>query len=187
MPTATICYRVRKPMKVGLDKREPGDLVPEAADWPDHIVARLEHTQFMEAVPLVDEDELLAALSYVPHLMSRYGYEPVEVAPVPEPTPQIALDPLETPVPVVEARCTSCDTAASDIEGGLGDDGLCDGCQPLISQDNLIDDGPSLISQPADNLDALPWPELRKLGAAAGLGRDAKRHEITAHLRLRKA
>lgn len=58
MPT---CYRVRKPMKVGLDIRQPGELIPEAYLW--RVAPHLEHSMFMEESEAT-EDELLAGLSY---------------------------------------------------------------------------------------------------------------------------
>lgn len=49
-------YRARKPMDIGLNKRMPGDLVPEAASWfrPQHLV----HSGHL--VPEVVEDGVFA-------------------------------------------------------------------------------------------------------------------------------
>lgn len=128
MPT---CYRVRRPIKVGVDVREPGDLVPEACTWSK--VMALVHGGFIEELP-VEEDELLDALSYCPELYELYGYD----APPAQDEPVV-------PEPVDE-------------------------------------DEDSLISQVPVDLKALSWPELRKLGAEAGLGPRATKDEILTKL-----
>lgn len=68
----TTCFRVRKPIKVDFDWREPGELVPEAISW--FRVEHLVHGGFIVSDE-VPEDELKDALSYCPELAERYGVE----------------------------------------------------------------------------------------------------------------
>ena len=128
-------YRVRRPIKVGPDRRDPGELCPEAIAWfrVDHLV----HAGFL-VWEHVEDDELLAALSYCPELLPRYGYPPaepaaVEAEPEPEPEPE---------------------------------------------EETLIGAAPEPVKFPRAELEELSWPELRKLGGDAGLGRDATKAEI---------
>lgn len=93
MPT---CHRVRKPIKVGLDWRQPGELVPEAKAWKGHVLYRMEATQFVELTPCT-EDELFDALSYCPELYPAYGITPVEVVGPPEPLDILTEAPDDAP------------------------------------------------------------------------------------------
>jgi hypothetical protein len=91
MPT---CYRVRKPMKVGLDIRQPGELIPEAYTW--RVAPHLEHSMFMEETEASD-DEFQAALTYCDRdtllkLRDRFGDLVAVPDEDPEPEPEVLRD-----------------------------------------------------------------------------------------------
>lgn len=175
----TTCHRVRKPIKVGVDIREPGDLVPEALQWKGHVLARMEQTMFIQRTQVLD-GELESALSYCEpevwelHGLSTADYEAGQEA-IAE---RVAAQTSAGGGPISDFQ--SGETSVYEVtpeEVAAGDE----------VADLIVDDVPSLISEPIEptplkyqraHLESLPWPELRALGAGAGLGRGAKKATI---------
>lgn len=175
----THCYRVRKPMHIGEDVREPGDLVPELASWPGHVQARILQTEFAVLTPC-DSDELEAALSYCePEVYPHWGAEP------PAPLLEVVYG------TVVEAFHLSEEEVAADQEPfeppELDDTLPTDAEVAAVSQSaedfeqELLEEPETLISEPLppaadpepttggftrEELEELPWTDLKDLAKA---------------------
>ena len=183
MPT---CHRVRKPIKVGVDKREPGDLVPEALQWKGHVLARLEHTFFIERTTVL-EGELEAALSYCePEVWELHGFKASD-AEAAEKARAAAAKKRETPRekpaaagPEAEAEAAvEALEVAEEVVAEEPEPEMLEEPEPLISE---VTEVVPPVRLTAEQLEAMPWPELRKLGHDAGLDQTAKKADIIAHL-----
>lgn len=187
---------MRRCIKVGADIREPGDLVPEAITW--RRVQHLVHSGYIVWTPTVD-GELEDALDYAePFVRERYGFDNMKawcnLCGATIGATQAAYDahmtadhPVIGPGPLrhFDGQCTICGVSAAEVEDGLGSAGVCTPCELLNEVLELPEaDLPAedSILAPTPDYSQMPWPELRKLGQAKGLGRSASKAEILTAL-----
>jgi hypothetical protein len=99
-------YVALRRLKVGDSYRQPGELVPEAADWIDKVRNLMLEQQQIEAVNLVTDDAREAfARQWDQERTARFEASKVAQKTKPD---TYQLPPEKTPAPSTTVRCANC-------------------------------------------------------------------------------